>query len=86
MDFFFCSESVRALFINTGRDQKLWTRNMKGFRFLGVGGNRSAGRKPTKAGMELANLIHIQPLATIERKRKEKYMEGWRKRHHRDPT
>ena len=24
---------------------------MKGFRFLGVGGNRSARRKPTKAGM-----------------------------------
>ena len=36
---------------------------MKGFRFLGVGGNRSAWRKPTKAGMESANQIHIQLLA-----------------------
>ena len=31
-------------------------------RILGVGGNRSARRKPTKAGMESANQIHIQPL------------------------
>ena len=37
---------------------------MKGFRFLGVGGNWSARRKPTKAGMESANQIHIQPLAS----------------------
>ena len=37
---------------------------MKEFRFLGVGGNRSARRKPTKAGMESANQIHIQPLAS----------------------
>ena len=29
---------------------------------LGVGGNKSARRKPTKAGMESANQIHIQPL------------------------
>ena len=36
----------------------------EGVRFLGVGGNRSARRKPTKAGMELANQIHIQPLAS----------------------
>ena len=46
--------------IHTTRDQKLWTRNMKEFRFLGVGGNWSARRKPTKAGMESANQIHIQ--------------------------
>ena len=36
---------------------------MKGFRFLGVGGNQSARRKPTKAGMESANQTHVQPLA-----------------------
>ena len=35
---------------------------MKGFGFLGVRGNRSAWRKPTKAGMESATQIHIQPL------------------------
>ena len=52
------------------RDQKLGTRNMKGFRFLGVGGNRSARRKPTKAGMESANQIHIQPLASCIGERK----------------
>ena len=40
----------QAGFIHTTRDQKLWTRNIKEFRFLGVGGNRSARRKPTKAG------------------------------------
>ena len=45
----------QAGFIHTTRDQKLLTRNMKGFWFLGVGGNRSARRKPTKAGMESAN-------------------------------
>ena len=44
--------------------------NMKGFRFLGVGGNRSARRKPTKAGMESANQTHIQPLASCIGKRK----------------
>ena len=32
--------------------------------FRTVGGNRSARRKPTKAGMESANQIHIQPLAS----------------------
>ena len=32
----------QASFVHTMRDQKLWTRNMKGYRFLGVGGNRSA--------------------------------------------
>ena len=32
------------------------------FRFLGVGGNWSSRRKPTKADMESANQIHIQPL------------------------
>ena len=38
---------------------------MKGFRFLGVaGGNRSARRKPTKAGMESTNQTHIQSLAS----------------------
>ena len=31
---------------------------MIGFRFLGVGGNRSARRKPTKAGMESSNHMH----------------------------
>ena len=39
-------------------------------RFLGVGGNRSARRKPTKAGMESANQIHIQPLASCIGERK----------------
>ena len=33
-------------------------------RFFGVGGNQSARRKPTEAGMESANQIHIQPLAS----------------------
>ena len=37
---------------------------MKRFRFLGVGGNRSARRKPTEAGMESTNQIHILPLAS----------------------
>ena len=37
------------------------SRNMKEFWFLGVGGNRSTRRKPTKAGMESANQTHIQP-------------------------
>ena len=32
----------------TTRDQKLWTRNTERFQFLGVGGNWSARRKPTK--------------------------------------
>ena len=35
---------------------------MNGFRFLGVGGNHSARRKPTKPGMESAKQIHIQTL------------------------
>ena len=35
-----------------------------------VGGNRSARRKPTKAGMESANQIHIQPLASCIGERK----------------
>ena len=43
---------------------------MKGFRFLGVGENRSARRKPTKAGMESANKIHIQPLPSCIGERK----------------
>ena len=43
---------------------------MKGFRLLGVGGNRSARRKPTKAGMESVNQTHIQPLASCIGKRK----------------
>ena len=32
----------------------------EGYQFLGVGGNRSARRKPTKADMESANQTHIQ--------------------------
>ena len=32
------------------RDQKLWTRNMEEYRFLGVGGNRSARRKTYQGG------------------------------------
>ena len=36
----------------------------EGVRFLGVGGNWSARRKCTKVGMESANQIHIQPLAS----------------------
>ena len=43
---------------------------MKGFRFLGVGGNQSAQRKPTKAGMESVNQTHIQPLASCIGERK----------------
>ena len=48
------------------RNRILW----KGIQFLGVGGNRSAWRKPTKAGMEMANQIHIQPLASCIGERK----------------
>ena len=48
------------------RNRILW----EGVRFLGVGGNRSARRKPTKAGMESANQIHIQPLARCTGERK----------------
>ena len=48
------------------RNRFLW----EGVRFLGVGGNRSARRKPTKAGMESANQIHIQPLASCIGERK----------------
>ena len=50
--------------VHIKRHQKLWIRNMKGFQFLGVKGNRHAWKKPTRAGMELANKIHIQPLAS----------------------
>ena len=50
-------------------DVSLRSTDMEGFRFLGVGGNRSARRKPTKAGMESANQIHIQPLANCIGKR-----------------
>ena len=42
---------------------------MKGYRFLGVRGNGSARRKPTKAFMESANQIHIQPLASCNGER-----------------
>ena len=42
----------------------------EGFQFLGVGGNQSAWRKPTKADMESANQIHIQPLASCIGERK----------------
>ena len=48
------------------RNRILW----EGVRFLGVGGNRGAQRKPTKAGMESANQIHIQPLASCISERK----------------
>ena len=47
-------------------EQNLW----EGVWFLGVGGNWSARRKPTKAGMESANQIHIQPLASCIGERK----------------
>ena len=50
--------------VHTMWDQKQWIRNMERFQFLGVGGNRSAWRKPTKTGMESVNQIHIQPLAS----------------------
>ena len=60
----------QAGLVHTTRDQKLWTRNMKRYRFLGVGGNRSAWRKPTRAGVESANQIHIQPLASCIGERK----------------
>ena len=43
---------------------------MKGYRFLGVRGNWSARRKPTKAGMESANQIYVQPLASCIGERK----------------
>ena len=43
---------------------------MKGYRVLGVRGNRSARRKPTKAGMESANQIHIQSLTSCIGERK----------------
>ena len=48
----------------TQRETRNYGPDMKGYRFLLVGGNRSARRKPTKAGMESANQIHIQPLAS----------------------
>ena len=49
------------------RNRILW----EGVRiFLGVGGNRSARRKPAKADMESANQIHIQPLASCIGERK----------------
>ena len=43
--------------VHTTRDQKLWTRSVEEFWFLGVGGNWSARRKPTKAGVESLNQI-----------------------------
>ena len=52
-------------------EPEIWNRILwEGVRFLGVGGNRSARRKPTKAGMESANQIHIQPLASCIGERK----------------
>ena len=48
------------------RNRILW----EGVRILGVGGNRSVRRKPTKAGMKSANQIHIQPLASCIGERK----------------
>ena len=38
--------------------------------FFGVGENESARRQTTKAGMESANIIHIQPLASCNGERK----------------
>ena len=38
--------------------------------FLGVRGNRSAQRKLTQAGVESANQIHIQPMASCIGERK----------------
>ena len=64
------SSGRQAGFVHITKDQKPWTRNMKGYRFLGVRRNRSARRKPTKAGMESANQIHIQPLASCMGERK----------------
>ena len=55
----------------TTRSQKYGTDFYgKGSEFLGVGENRSARRKPTKAGMESANQIHIEPLASCIGERK----------------
>ena len=52
-------------------EPEIWNRILwEGVQFLGVGGNRSARRKPTKAGMESANQIHIQPLASCIGERK----------------
>ena len=48
------------------RNKILW----EGVRYLGVGGNRSAWIKPTMAGMESANQIHIRPLASCIGERK----------------
>ena len=45
--------------VHTTRDQKLWPEIWEGYRFLGVGGNRSARRM---ADMESTNQIHIHPL------------------------
>ena len=53
-------QSSRLFSLHPTRDRNWWTRNMQEFRFLGVGGNRSTRRKPTKADMELANQIQIQ--------------------------
>ena len=39
--------------------ETIWTRNMEGVRFFGIGGNRSAWSKPSKAGMQSANQVHI---------------------------
>ena len=55
----------------TTRNQKYWTQLYgEVVRFLGVGGNRGARRKPVKAGMESANQIHVQPLASCIGERK----------------
>ena len=53
------------------KEPEIWYRILwEGVRFLGVGGNQSARRKPIMAGMELKNQIHIQPLASCIGERK----------------
>ena len=49
------------------RDQKLWTRNMKGFRFLGVGGIRSAWREnlPRRVWNRQTKFTHNHWLASL---------------------
>ena len=64
------TRGTQAGFVHKTRNQKLWIRNMKGFWFLGVGGNQSTRRKQTKAGMESANQTHIQPLVSFIGERK----------------
>ena len=56
--FFFLTRNFQPIgFSGRSRNERPepLTRNMKGFQFLGAGGNRSVRRKPSKAGMESAN-------------------------------